>query len=135
MGVTRRRCAGDRGSSAVEFAILFPVVALLLFGGPQLTMWYFAREAAEAAATSAAREASTLAATPESGRAAAAEYLERIGTDTITGYQVDVKQSEATVTVRIHATVQKIVPLPGISPTADVTVTRPRERFTTGGSP
>jgi Flp pilus assembly protein TadG len=43
------RPSDDRGSSSVEFVILFPIIVVLLLGGPQLAMWYFAREAAEAA--------------------------------------------------------------------------------------
>ena len=75
----------DRGSSSVEFTILFPIIVILLFGGPQLAMWYFARESAQAAATSAARAASVVSATPGDGKTAAETYLARVGSDTITG--------------------------------------------------
>jgi Flp pilus assembly pilin Flp len=45
----------DRGSSAVEFAILFPIIVVLLLGGTQTAMWYFGREVAQAAAEAGAR--------------------------------------------------------------------------------
>ena len=45
----------DSGSSTVEFAILFPIIVVLLFVGPQLAVWYTAKLAAEKAAAAAAR--------------------------------------------------------------------------------
>jgi len=130
-----RRNPDDRGSSSVEFTILFPIIVVLLFGGPQLAMWYFAREAAQAAAGSAARAASVVAATSGDGKAAAASYLAKVGTDTITSYTVDETDIATTVTIHIHVTVPNVVPLPGFTPSADVTVTRAKERFTTPDSP
>jgi Flp pilus assembly protein TadG len=129
------RAPDDRGSSSVEFTILFPIIIVLLFGGPQLVMWYFAREAAQAAAGSAARAASVVSAVSGDGPAAADSYLARVGTGTITSYRVDEQDSASMVTVHIHLTVARVVPLPGFSPSADVTVTRARERFTTRDSP
>ena len=35
------RAGDDRGSSSVEFTILFPIIVVLLLGGPQLALWYF----------------------------------------------------------------------------------------------
>jgi Flp pilus assembly protein TadG len=125
----------DRGSSSVEFTILFPIIVVLLFGGPQLVMWYFAREAAQAAAGSAARAASVVSASNGDGRAAADSYLAKVGTDTITSYTVDETDSAITVRIHIHVTVSTVVPLPGFTPSADVTVSRARERFTTPDSP
>ncbi|WP_324276943.1 TadE family protein [Blastococcus brunescens] len=58
----------ERGSSSVEFAILFPIIVALLLAGPQLAMWYFAREAADAAAHVGARAASVHGAAGERGR-------------------------------------------------------------------
>ena len=129
------RVADDRGSSGVEFAILFPVIVVLLFGGPQLAMWYFAREAAQSAAAAGARAASVDGAASGAGDAAATSYLAKVGKGTITGYTVDETDAATTVTIHIHVTVQNVIPLPGFSPSADVTVTRGKERFTTPDSP
>lgn len=128
------RVRDDRGSSSVEFVILFPIIVVLLFGGPQLVMWYFAREAAEAAAGSAARAASVVSAANGAGRSAADSYLAKVGTGTITSYSVDEQDSATTVTIHIHVTVPNVIPLPGFSPSADVIVTRSKERFTTPDS-
>ena len=130
-----RHAEDDRGSSSVEFAILFPIIVVLLFGGPQLAMWYFAREAAEAAAASAARAASVVGAAGDSGQTAAADYLAKVGSGTITNYTMSETDTATTVTIHIHASVPNAIPLPGFSPTLDVTVTRGKERFTTPDSP
>jgi Flp pilus assembly protein TadG len=132
---TDRRRDDDRGSSSVEFAILFPIIAVLLFGGPQLAMWYFAREAAEAAATSAARAASAANAAGGSGKTAAANYLAKLGSGTITSYTVTETDSATSVTIHVRANVPNAIPLPGFNPSVDVTVTRGKERFTTPDSP
>jgi pilus assembly protein CpaE len=130
-----RRGGSDRGSSSVEFAILFPVIVALLFAGPQLALWYFAREAADAAAHAGARAASVAGAAGEAGQQAADEYLARLGTGTITRYSVVEQDTATTVSVHVTAEVPNVIPLPGFNPTVDVTVVRGKERFTTPDSP
>jgi Flp pilus assembly protein TadG len=87
-GMASRPGDSDRGSSSVEFAILFPIIVILLFAGPQLALWYFAREAADAAAHAGARAASVSGATGGAGQEAADQYLARLGTGAITRYSV-----------------------------------------------
>ncbi|WP_336031641.1 TadE family protein [Geodermatophilus sp. FMUSA9-8] len=134
-GVPSRNGGRDRGSSSVEFAILFPIIVTLLLAGPQLALWYFAREAADAAAHAGARAASVSGAAGGAGQEAADQYLARLGTGTITGYAVEEQDTATTVTVHVTAEVPNVIPLPGYAPTVDVTVTRGRERFTTPDSP
>jgi Flp pilus assembly protein TadG len=125
----------ERGSSSVEFAILFPIIVLLLLAGPQLALWYFAREAADAAAHVGARAASVNGAAGGAGQAAADTYLARLGTGAITGYSVTESGTATTVSVHVTASVPNVIPLPGFAPTVDVTVVRGKERFTTPDSP
>ena len=125
----------DRGSSSVEFAILFPIIVALLLAGPQLAMWYFAREAADAAAHAGARAASSSEATGGAGQQAADTYLARLESGTITSYSVSEDNTATTVSVHIVAEVPNVIPLPGFNPTVDVTVVRGKERFTTPDSP
>lgn len=133
--VRRRVGDDDRGSSSVEFAILFPIIVVLLLGGPQLAMWYFAREAAESAAAAAARTASATQAAAGDGQAAGDAYLARLGSGTITSYRITETDTATTVTIHVHVEVPNVIPLPGFSPSADVIVTRGKERFTTPDSP
>ncbi|WP_233488941.1 TadE/TadG family type IV pilus assembly protein [Blastococcus sp. TF02-9] len=134
-GLPSRGGGSDRGSSSVEFAILFPIIVTLLLAGPQLAMWYFAREAADAAAHAGARAASVSGAAGGAGQEAADQYLARLGSGTITRYSVEEQDTATTVTVHVTAEVPNVIPLPGFAPTVDVTVTRGRERFTTPDSP
>jgi Flp pilus assembly protein TadG len=129
------RGESDRGSSSVEFAILFPIIVALLFAGPQLALWYLAREAADAAAHAGARAAGVAGAAGGAGQKAAEEYLARLGTGTITRYSVVEQDTATTVSVRVTAEVPNVIPLPGFTPTVDVTVVRGKERFTTPDSP
>ncbi len=130
-----RRGERDRGSSSVEFAILFPIIVALLFAGPQLALWYFAREAADAAAHAGARAASVNGAAGGAGQEAADQYLARLGTGAIARYSVAEQNTATSVTVHVTAEVPNVIPLPGFSPTVDVTVVRGKERFTTPDSP
>lgn len=125
----------ERGSSSVEFAILFPVIVVLLLAGPQLGMWYFAREAAEAAAQAGARAGSVEGATAGEGQQAADAYLAQLGTGSMTSYSVTQDDTATTVSIRVVASVPNVIPLPGFSPTVDVTIEQARERFTTPDSP
>ena len=129
------RDRGERGSSSVEFALLFPVIVALLLAGPQLALWYTAREAADAAAHAGARAASVSGAAGGAGQEAAGAYLARLGTGTITQYSVSEQRTATTVSVHVTADVPNVIPLPGFSPAVDVTVVRGRERFTTPDSP
>jgi Flp pilus assembly protein TadG len=134
-GLPSHRGESDRGSSSVEFAILFPIIVVLLFAGPQLALWYFAREAADAAAHAGARAASVSGAAGGAGQEAADQYLARLGTGAITRYSVVEQDTATAVTVHVTAEVPNVIPLPGFAPTVDVTVTRGKERFTTPDSP
>ena len=121
-----RRTSDERGSSVVEFTILFPIIVGLLLAGPQIAMWEFARQAAEAAAQAGARAASA---------DGAENYLTRVASGTITSKTVTEQDGVTTVTIHIHATVPNVIPLPGFTPALDVTVVRGKERFTTPVTP
>lgn len=125
----------ESGSATTEFALLFPVVLVLLLGGPQLGMWYFARQAAEAAAQTGARAASTAGAPEHAGSTAAEDYLATVGTGTMTSHSVLESRDAATVTITVRAEVPRVVPLPGFDPAVTATVVRLRERFTGGDVP
>lgn len=135
-GSRRHRGRGsEQGSSSVEFAILFPIIVALLLAGPQLALWYFAREAADAAAHIGARAASLNGAPAGAGQAAADTYLAGLESGAVTGYSVTESDTATTVSVHVAASVPSVIPLPGFTPTVEVTVVRNRERFTTPDSP
>lgn len=119
----------------MEFALLFPVIVVLLFAGPQLALWYFARQAVEAAAQAGARAASADGAGTGAGQAAAEGYLATVGTGSITGHRVSENDTATAVSIHIDAQVPNVIPLPGFSASVSVTVVRGKERFTTPDAP
>lgn len=125
----------DRGSSAVEFTIVFPIIVLILFAGPQLAMWFYAREAAQHAAVAAARAAAVQGAPAGTGATVGEQYLAELDSGAIDTYTVTEQTTATTVTLRIRVTVPNVVPLPGFDPSATITLVRDRERFTTVDTP
>ena len=76
------RCAlpaGERGALALEFAIVFPLVLALTFGGVQVAFWYQARAMCQAAAQAGVRAGRVLDAPAGAGRNAAGAYPPRRG--------------------------------------------------------
>lgn len=129
------RGTADRGSSTVEMAILFPLIMILLFVGPQIAFWYTSKLSAEKAAAAGAREASVLTASGGEGKAAAEQVLAMTGSSTIESYSVSESRTASTVTITVTVQVVQTIPLPGFDPTAQVTITRPIERFTSAVTP
>jgi pilus assembly protein CpaE len=119
----------------VELAILVPIIMLLVFAGPQLALWYYAREAAQAAAQAGIRAASAQGAPVGTGTTTANHYLDTTARSTISSGYANENNTATTVSVTVHATVPRVIPLPGLTFTVDVAATRARERFTTPGSP
>ncbi|WP_256479173.1 TadE family protein [Klenkia sp. PcliD-1-E] len=130
-----RWLAPERGSSSVEFAVLFPVLVTLLLAGPQMALWYFAQDAAEAAAEAGARAGSLDGAPAGAGSDAAQDYLAALGTGTITSYRVEETRTATSVVVHVVADVPNVIPLPGMVPVVDVTSARGLERFTVRETP
>jgi Flp pilus assembly protein TadG len=125
----------DAGSATVELVILVPVIMVLIFAGPQLALWYYAREAAQAAAQAGTRAASAQNAPAGTGSGAAKAYLTSTGKDTISGAWAIEHNTPTTVSVEVHAAVPRVIPLPGLTFSVDVIASRARERFTTPGQP
>jgi Flp pilus assembly protein TadG len=99
----RRRLRSDRGSAAVELAILFPAVLLLLFASIQTAAWFLARNVAISAAQEAVTAERAYNAPNGAGQARAAKFLDSAG-DWLVGPRVTVVRDgddvSATVTGR-----------------------------------
>jgi Flp pilus assembly protein TadG len=126
----------DRGSSTVEFAVLVPLILMLILSGPQFGMWYVGRQAAQEAARIGARDGSVEGAAPTVAHDAALEYAQRVGGSTLNDLQVDTSGSNATeVQVVVTATIPLVMPLLGQQLTVRAQASRPRERFTKDNQP
>ncbi|GAA1026191.1 hypothetical protein GCM10009557_03020 [Virgisporangium ochraceum] len=98
-----RRLRSDRGSAAVELAILFPAVLLLLFASIQTAAWFLARNVAMTAAQEAVTAQRAYNAPDGAGHARATRFLNGAG-DWLVGPTVTVVRDgddvSATVTGR-----------------------------------
>ena len=117
----------DSGSVTVEYAILVPVVLLLLFTTMQVALLSFARSVALTAAEEGANAQRAYQANGGVGEAKAKEVIQRQG-DVLSGWTIAVTNDGAEV--RVTVTGQSISLFPGISGfTVSQTSSGPVERF------
>ena len=117
----RRRCrslAGDRGSSAIELAILAPALLILTMLAIQWTLWFQARQVALDAAQAGARIArAQQAGWPAQSVSGALSFYKQVGTKLLGGPSASVNPSGGQpnqVFVTVTGTVPTLIPL--ISP-------------------
>jgi Flp pilus assembly protein TadG len=130
-GGATRRAASERGSAAVQTAILFPVALLLIFGIIQGALWFHARNVALGAAQEGVRVASA------EGGAGGAERAHQFVRDLTGGTLIrdlDVSESATGEAVTITVTGKAPSLIPGVSGvTVRQSATAPIERFTEVG--
>lgn len=127
----RRVRKTDEGNAAVEAAILFPFILLLVIMIIQVAVFYHARNTAQSAANGGAVVG---AARDGSAAEAEAEAWDRIdragGYSLLDDYAATATRTGTEVTVRVEGTAKTFVP--GLPPlTVTRTVSAPVERFTT----
>lgn len=116
----------ERGvSESTQWAMLTPVVLLLVFGIIQLGLWGYGRTVALNAAGAAAEEAAPLGATTADGEAAARAIAERGG---LLGVRIQVKSEGDQVVAFVTGRVPGLVDVGMTS--VDAQVTRAKERVT-----
>ncbi|WP_018653540.1 TadE family protein [Actinomadura flavalba] len=108
----RARPRGDRGASAMELAILTPVLILVLLAAVQFTLVYHARHVALAAAQSGARVARTDAGGgwQSAAEAKAAANVRQIGPRLIEGLSVRAGQSGDERWVEVRGKAVQVMP-------------------------
>ena len=125
-----RRADADRGSAAVELAILFPVVLLLLFASIQAAAWFLARTVAMTAAQEAVTAERAYNAPGGAGQARAARFLNGAG-DWLVGPKVTVVRNGDDVSATVTGRSLRFVLAIDVSQTAHGRV----ERFSTEERP
>jgi Flp pilus assembly protein TadG len=131
-GALSGRVAAERGSAAVQSAILFPIVLLLVFGIIQGALWFHARNMALGAAQEGARASSAEGGT--GGEQRAHEFVGSLtGGTLIRDLRVSETATSETVTITVIGNAPSLVPgLSGL--TVRQSATAPMERFTEVGS-
>lgn len=134
---TSRRGRSDRGASAIETAILIPVLLGLLFLIIQAGLFYHARNVASSAAQVAVQRASVLHGTAADGQAAAAGYVQDTAGGVLLSPTVTVDRGATQVRAVVTGATPSLVP--GVTlPDVTATAAAPVERLTTltrGGTP
>ncbi|MFW6033599.1 MAG: TadE family protein [bacterium] len=123
---------GERGSAAVQAAMLFPVVLLLVFGIIQGALWFHARHIALGAAQEGARAASAYDGT-DAGQRAHEFVNDLTGGTLIRDLDVRVATTSMAVTVTVTGDAPSLVPgVGGVAVSQRASV--PIETFTEAGS-
>jgi hypothetical protein len=130
--LVRRRSTdhADRGSAAVELAVLLPAVLLLLFVSVQFAVWFLARNVAMTAAQEAVTAQRSYNAPDGAGQVRAADFLSRAG-DWLVDPRVTVVRDGDDVTATVTGRSLRFVLAYDVSQTAHGRV----ERFTTEEDP
>jgi Flp pilus assembly protein TadG len=119
----------ELGAVALEFAIVFPLVLALTFGGVQVAFWFQARAMCQAAAQAGVRASRVLGAPAGAGAVAANAYLVATAGDTVGGALVSESRTATAVSVGCSGTALQVMPLPGLPLDVAQTAAAARERF------
>jgi len=121
----------ERGSVAVELAIVAPVLMLLVLGVLQFGLWYHAQNVVETAALEGARVAAAEDGTAGAGKSRALEVVhEGLGQAT-TEQGATAFIGQETARVQVTAQLSGLLPIPGLRSfalTSEATVFRERFR-------
>jgi Flp pilus assembly protein TadG len=117
----------ERGSTALQTVIVWPVVLGVVFLGFQAGLWFLGRTAAFSAAQEGARAAAIESGSVGAGIAAAESFLST-STVGISGVQVTGTRSATEATITVRAQTSSLIP--GFDPTVVQTAALPVERIT-----
>ena len=125
-----RNLRKERGSIALEMALVMPVLMLIVLGLLQFGLWYHARQVALGAAQEGARVAAVEGGTIDAAKERTLSVFEsgigRLAEDS----SVDASIDAEIVSVTIGGTLKGLLPIPGLSEfRLDSTATSYRERF------
>ena len=123
-----KRMGEERGSTTLQWAILFPVPLIVLFGAVQAGLWFHHTNIALTAAQEGARAAAAYQADTSAGDSAAISFATRSGA---TNPRAATTRSANVVVVTVTVTTPRILgsllPLP---PSIQQTASAPIERIT-----
>ena len=124
---------GERGTAALELAVVAPALMLLVLGVLQFGLWYHAQNVVETAALEGARVAAAEQGSAEDGRARALEVL-REGLGQAADQEATASIGSQAARVQVTAQLRGLLPIPGLGSfplTSEATVYR--ERFRPAG--
>jgi Flp pilus assembly protein TadG len=120
----------ERGSVALELAVVAPVLMLLVLGVLQFALWYHAQNVVQTAAQEGARVAAAEEGTAEAGRTRALEVLRDGVGQAATSEDAVASLDPDAAHVTVSAEMAGLLPIPGLSSfTLSSESTAFRERF------
>ncbi len=119
----------DAGIVSLEVAILFPACFLLILATVQVSLWFFARAAALAAARAGAVSGASYNSSPANGAAAAQAFAAAQAGDMLSGVHASTDGSTGAA-VRITVSGTSLSLIPGWTITVSQTSQEPSEVFT-----
>lgn len=120
------RLRDERGSTTVEFAVLLPLIVLLLMAVVQFGVYFHTRAVATTAARHGVDDARVLNGSADAGHAAATQFLDQAA-GALRGRGVAVERSATAVTVTVTGEVVSLIPFASFP--LRVTVAAPVERI------
>jgi Flp pilus assembly protein TadG len=121
----------ERGSAAVELAIVAPALMLLVLGVLQFGLWYHAQNVVETAALEGARVAAAEDGTAGAGETRALEVVREGLGQAAAGQGATASVDQETARVQVTAQLSALLPIPGLRSfalTSEATVFRERFR-------
>jgi Flp pilus assembly protein TadG len=121
----------ERGSVAVELAIVAPALMLLVLGALQFGLWYHAQNVVETAALEGARVAAAEDGTTGAGRSRALEVVHQALGQATTEQGATAFIGQEAARVQVTAQLSGLLPIPGLRSfalTSEATVFRERFR-------
>lgn len=118
----------ERGSEPVQWAILFPVVLLIVFGSVQTALWFDAKNTAHAAASAAYFQARNNNSQGTDGISAGQNLIANTKSG-LSDVNVSVDRTPVTVTATVTGQSSKLLSFLPMPPIRE-TVTGPVDRFT-----
>jgi Flp pilus assembly protein TadG len=125
----RQTAGGERGALAVEFAVVFPVLLLVVWIGFQLAFVFLANRVALAAAEEGARAARSYTGSAAAGDARAHRFLAELGSGVLLQPTVQAYRTAERAGVVVEGRPQQLVPGLGMVVRVRRVVEGPVERF------
>lgn len=110
-----RRFRSERGTAALELALVAPALMLLVLGVLQFGLWYHAENVARTAALEAARTAAAADGTVGAAHGRGIDVLNAGLGQAANDEGVAVEIGSDTVQVRVTARIGGLLPIPGLS--------------------
>lgn len=120
----------DTGSESVGWAVLFPVVLVVVLSIVQGGLWWHAHAIAAQAAQTGADAGRPVGATTRSAEQAARAFTDRAGHGVLTTPDVHATVTGEDVRVTVSGTTTRLLPIPGLDIRAEATAQARKEHFT-----